>query len=357
MSSFIYSASPCRVIFGPGSSSKISEELSHQQLKAALIISTPYQKKEANEIERLLSINAVGVFAEAVMHTPITITERGVEIARAKQADCIVSVGGGSTTGLGKAISIRTGLPHISIPTTYAGSEMTPHLGETANGIKTTRSDPRIQPGTVIYDVNLTMTLPKALSATSGVNAIAHAAEALYAQDTNPIIRLLAKEGIRALAASLPIIMADGSDINARSMALYGAWLCGVCLGSTTMALHHKLCHVVAGSFNLPHAETHTILLPHTIAYNHPSISEANKDLAEVLPGAEGDSIRGLNNLIDKLGVERKLSEYGMEEDDIGKAAEIAMKNPYANPRMIEKEKIQELVRRAWAGEPARADL
>ncbi|KAJ5904885.1 maleylacetate reductase [Penicillium subrubescens] len=357
MESFTYTSSPSRVIFGYGASSKLPDELSRQGLRAALIISTPYQTAEANKIRDLLDLNAVGVFSEAAMHTPTDITEMALEVARRLEADCVVSVGGGSTTGLGKAISIRTSLPHICIPTTYAGSEMTPILGETTNGLKTTRRDPKILPAMVIYDIDLTVTLPQGLSATSGVNAIAHAVEALYAPDTNPIIRLLAKEGIRALAESLPAIVKDGSDISARSKALYGAWLCGQCLGSTAMSLHHNLCHVVGGSFNLPHAETHTILLPHTMAYNSPAVPVARRDLAEVLPGANGDPIKGLNSLLDRLGVKRALKDYGLKEEDIDRAATIAVKNQYSNPRNVEEESIRELIRRAWAGEPARSDL
>ncbi|KAH7074030.1 maleylacetate reductase [Paraphoma chrysanthemicola] len=357
MLSFVYNANPSRVVFKPGARSDIAAELARQDLKAALILSTPQQVNEASDIATLLGSSAAGIFSNATMHTPIAITNQALAQAKDKQADCVISVGGGSTTGLGKAISVRTGLPHISIPTTYAGSEMTPVLGETVDGVKTTRSDPRILPGTVLYDVDLTLSLPQKLSATSGVNAIAHAVEALYAPDTNPIIRLLAKEGIRALAEALPIIVIDGANLSARSTALYGAWLCGQCLGGTTMSLHHKLCHVVGGSFNLPHAETHTILLPHTIAYNAPAIPDANKDMAEVLPGAEGDCIVGLNKLIDRLGVGKALKDYGMKEEDIDKAAEIALRNPYANPRPIVQEKIRELIRRAWAGEEARSDL
>ena len=322
-----------------------------------MILSTAFQKLEALSVSQLLGTAAVGIFSEAIMHTPLPVTERGVQEARLKGADCIISIGGGSTTGLGKAISTRTGLPHISIPTTYAGSEMTPHLGETVDGAKTTRSDPAIQPATVLYDVQLTMSLPGGMSATSGVNAIAHAVEALYAPDTNPIIRLMALEGVRVLAASLPVIATDGSNAEARHQALYGAWLCGTCLGNTTMSLHHKLCHVIGGSFNMPHAETHTILLPHTIAYNVPSMPAVNADLASVLPCTDGNCITGLNNLLEKLGVGRALQSYGLKEGDLEKAAMIAVKNPYANPRPVEKEKIQKLLRRAWAGEAARADL
>jgi alcohol dehydrogenase class IV len=177
-------------------------------------------------------------------------------------------VGGGSTTGLGKAIALATGLDQIVVPTTYAGSEMTPILGQTERGVKTTQRSPAILPEVVIYDVDLTLTLPPALTATSGLNAIAHAVEALYAQDRNPIVSLMAEEGIAALARSLPVLVDAASDLAARSDALYGAWLCGACLGAVGMALHHKLCHTLGGSFDLPHAETHAVVLPHAVAYN-----------------------------------------------------------------------------------------
>ncbi|KAL9105408.1 MAG: hypothetical protein Q9187_008715 [Circinaria calcarea] len=291
------------------------------------------------------------------MHTPSHITEKAVEVAKAQKADSVVSIGGGSTIGLGKAISIRTGLPHICIPTTYAGSEMTPILGETAEGRKTTRSDPNILPGTVIYDVDLTLTLPPAMSATSGVNAIAHAVEALYARNTNPVTCLLAQEGIRTLAIALPEIMEEPSAQPARSKALYGAWLCGTFLGNVGIALHHKLCHSLGGSFNLPHAETHTIVLPHALSYNAPKAVEPMMRLAEALSDSNGDAIRGLNLLLTRLKVKRGLKDFGMREEDIDKATEIAFSNPYWNPREIEKGPLRELIRRCWAGEEARADL
>ncbi|RQM08425.1 hypothetical protein DH86_00000441, partial [Scytalidium sp. 3C] len=303
MDAFEYNAAPARVIFGHGTLTKLADEVKRLNLKAPLLLSTPQQINQAELLESHLkgSVDVAGIFTEATMHTPTNITEKALEYATSVKADCVVSIGGGSTIGLGKAISIRTGLPHICVPTTYAGSEMTPILGETEGGRKTTRSDPKILPGTVIYDVDLTMTLPAGMSATSGVNAIAHSVEALYARNTNPIINLLALEGVKSLASSLPEIVADPSSKSARSTALYGAWLCGTCLGSVGMSLHHKLCHTLGGSFNMPHAETHTIILPHALAYNAPAVPGAMAKLAEVLPGSEGDAIRGLNVLLKKL--------------------------------------------------------
>jgi alcohol dehydrogenase class IV len=360
MEAFEYNANPSRVVFGPGSIKKLPAELQRLNLSSPLLLSTAQQVSQAGDLEKILkdaSITPAGTYSNATMHTPSNITEEAMEFLKSKSADSVVSIGGGSTIGLGKAISVRTGLPHICIPTTYAGSEMTPILGETQDGKKTTRSDPKILPGTVIYDVDLTMTLPASLSATSGVNAIAHAVEALYAKNKNPIISLMAVEGTKALAESLPTIVEDPQNQAARERAQYGAWLCGVCLGSSAMALHHKLCHTLGGSFNLPHAETHTIVLPHALSYNAPAIPEAMKALAEALPGSEGDATKGLNLLLEKLKVKRALKDFGMEESGIDKAADIAVSNQYPNPRSVERDPIRELIRRAWAGESARADL
>jgi len=360
MDPFEYNANPGRVVFGPGSINKLPEEITRLGLKSPLLLSTPQQVDQVEDLSRILkaaSIEPAGIYSNATMHTPSHITDEALAFVQTKSADVVVSIGGGSTTGLGKAISIRTGLLHISIPTTYAGSEMTPILGETQDGRKTTRTDPKILPGVVIYDVNLTMTLPASLSATSGVNAIAHAVEALYAKNKNPIISLLAIEGTKSLAESLPEIIQNPSSQPAREKAQYGAWLCGVCLGSSSMALHHKLCHTLGGSFNLPHAETHTIVLPHVLSYNAPAIPDAMAKLASALPESDGDATKGLNILLGRLKVKRALKDYGMEEEDIDKAAEIAVSNQYPNPRKVEKGPIRELIRRAWAGEDARADL
>jgi len=360
MNPFEYNANPGRVVFGPGSIQKLPAEIQRLGLKSPLLLSTPQQVSQAEDLAKILNsanIKPAGTYTNATMHTPSHITEQAMTYLQQNAADCVVSIGGGSTIGLGKAISIRTGLPHICIPTTYAGSEMTPILGETQDGRKTTRSDPKILPGTVIYDVELTMTLPPALSATSGVNAIAHAVESLYASNTNPVIRMFALEGTRALATSLPTIVSTPSDKSARTKAQYGAWLCGVTLGSSAMALHHKLCHTLGGSFNLPHAETHTIVLPHALSYNAPAIPEQMADLASALPESNGDAVHGLNVLLEKLKVKRALKDFGMKEEDVDKATDIAMSAQYPNPRGLEREKIREVIRRCWAGEEARGDL
>ena len=287
------------------------------------------------------------------MHTPTAVTLEAMTYLRDVMADCIVSIGGGSVIGLGKALSIRTGLPHLCIPTTYSGSEVTPVLGETENGEKVTRSDSKILPATVIYDVELTMTLPTAICITSGINAMAHAIEALYAANTTPIISLMALEGIKALTEALPEVLSDSSSKSARQRALYGAWLCGTCLGNSSMGIHHKLCHMLGGSYGLPHSETHTILLPHSLAYNAPAIPRQMELLAPLFSGSDGDAVRGLNTLLDQLGAPRALKDFGLKESDLDDATQKALSARYPNPRELQADGIRELLGRAWAGLPA----
>lgn len=354
MDSFIYKSAPLRVVFGEGTSAKLAEEADLLGVRRALVLTTPGHESLGREMAERLGDRFAGLFAGAVMHTPVGVTEEVVKRAADARADGVVAVGGGSTIGLGKAISLRTGLPQIAIPTTYAGSEMTPILGQTRDGVKTTQSAPEILPKTVIYDVDLTLSLPVRIAAVSGMNAMAHSIESLYARDRNPIISLLATEAIGALAGALPEIARAPGDRDARSRALYGAWLSGVCLGSVGMALHHKLCHVLGGTFDLPHAETHAIVLPHAMAYNAVAVGDVEKQIAEALGASEAAA--GLYDLARRLGIPSGLREIGMPEAGIDRAADLAMANPYWNPRPLERGVIRELIARAWAGDRPRAD-
>jgi maleylacetate reductase len=350
MRSFSYTGLPARVVFGSGTISTLGDEMERLGCRRALLLSTPEQEASIAEIAAKLGERAAGLFSGAVMHTPVDVSERAAAMARDLGADCTVALGGGSTIGLGKAIALRTDLPQICIPTTYAGSEMTPIIGQTEGGSKTTQRTGKVLPEAVIYDVDLTLTLPPALSTTSGINAIAHAVEALYAQDRNPVISLMAEEAVAALARSLPAITQNPGDRDARADALYGAWLCGTCLGAVGMALHHKLCHVLGGTFNLPHAETHTIVLPHALAYNAAAAPQAMIALSRALGG--GAPARSLYDLAGRLGAKRALRDIGMPQDGIARATELALKNPYWNPRPLEADGIGALIARAWAGEP-----
>jgi len=350
MQEFTYTANPGRVLFGDGKIAALAEEVSRLGLSRALVLSTPQQESQARGVADALGGLCAGLFAGAVMHTPVAVTEQALRVVRETGADGIVAFGGGSTIGLAKAIALRTDLPQIAVPTTYAGSEMTPILGETEGGRKVTQSTSKVLPEVVIYDVALTLSLPPMLSGTSGINAIAHAVEALYAQSRNPIISLIAAEGIGALARALPRIAETPGDVAARSDAQYGAWLCGTCLGAVGMALHHKLCHTLGGTFELPHAETHTIILPHALAYNAPAVPDAIKRLRQAL-GAD-DPAAALYDLAGVVGAARALRDLGMPEGGIDRAVDLALANPYWNPRPLERDGIRNLLKRAWAGEP-----
>lgn len=349
---FIYQARPSRILFGQGKLSAAAEEVAALGSRRALVLCTPQQTPLAQQVAELLGPSAAGTFDGAVMHVPAELVAQGTSVARDLGADCLVAVGGGSTIGLAKALALASGLPILAIPTTYAGSEMTPIYGITENRLKRTGTDLRVLPKTVIYDPALYLSLPVQAAVTSGINAMAHAAEALYARDANPVSSLMAEDAIRALAAGLTSIVDDPAGIKARGTALYGAWLSGTVLGAVGMALHHKLCHTLGGTLNLPHAETHTVVLPHALAYNRGQAPQAMQRIARAL-GCD-DAPTGCYALASRLSAPLSLRELGMTEPDIDRVADIAAANPYWNPRPIERAELQALLHDAYEGRPPR---
>ena len=348
MLEFTYQTLPARVVFGPGRIAALREEVERLGARRALVLSTPGKRALAEDAARPLGPLCAGILARAVMHVPVEIAAEGRAEARRLQADCYVAIGGGTTIGLAKGIALETGMPIVAIPTTYSGSEVTPVQGLTEGGVKRTVRDPKLLPKTVIYDPELTLALPPAVSGPSGINAIAHCVEALYAQDANPITSLMAEEGIRALGASLPLVVQRPDDLAARAQALYGAWLAGTALGTVGMALHHKLCHTLGGSFNLPHAETHTLILPQAAAYNRSAAPEAMARIARALGAADAPSV--LFDLAQRLGAEMRLSAFGLSEADLDRAADLALETPYPNPAPITREGVRALLQDAYEG-------
>ena len=348
MRAFTYTALPTRVVFGVGALDKLGDEIERLGAQRALVLSTPEQRASAEDVARRIGSRAAGIYAKAVMHTPIETAEDARRVAAQLQADCCVAIGGGSTTGLGKAIALTSSLPILAIPTTFAGSEMTPIQGITADGVKKTVRDLRMLPKTVVYDPTLLLTLPVRIAGPSGINGIAHAVEALYAQEANPITSIMAEESIRALAHSLPTVVREPQNLEARAEALYGAWLAGLCLGTVGMALHHKLCHTLGGSFNLPHAETHTIVLPHATRYNAPAAPQAMQRIARAL-GVQ-DAASGLYDLAMAVDAPLSLEAIGMPKEGIDRAADLAVTNPYWNPQPLERGAIRALLQAAWEG-------
>jgi maleylacetate reductase len=342
---FTYVALPTRVVFGAGSAGQLATEVERLGARRVLLISTPGRAEMVKRLSKGLAL--AGVFDQAVMHTPIEAVRQARELAASVRADCCVALGGGSTIGFGKAIALSSELPVVAVPTTYSGSEMTTIWGISEGGAKKTGRDPRVLPKAVIYDPELTLELPRAVSAASGMNAIAHCAEALYAHDGNPVISLMAEEGIRALAGALPPLIAQPGDLRFRTEALYGSWLAGMTISTTSVALHHKLCHILGG-FGLPHAETHSIVLPHAVRYNQHAAPEAMARIQNAL--SRPDAAKGLYDLETRLGLAMRLADLGMPEADIERAARLAVEAPYPNPRKVEYEPVLRLLRDAYEG-------
>lgn len=350
MDQFTTTIPAMRVRFGAGVRHKVREEMEALGLKRALVLTTPQQAETGAEFVEALGPMAVGLFSRAAMHTPVPISEEATTTALSLGADCVLAIGGGSTTGLGKAIALRTDLPQIVIPTTYAGSEATGILGQTENGRKTTITTPKVQPEVILYDAELVRTLPVGMTVTSALNAMAHAAEGLYAQNRSPISTLLAIEGLRAFRDALPRVIANPEDLNARGETLYGAWLCGTVLGTVGMALHHKLCHTLGGSFDLPHAETHAIILPHAIAYNEQAAAKELAPIADLF-GAQSPGA-ALHAFSRRMNAPLALRDLGLVEADLDRATDLALQNPYWNPRPIEPAALRHLLQDAWTGTP-----
>ncbi|MFI5954408.1 maleylacetate reductase and hydroxyquinol 1,2-dioxygenase domain-containing protein [Cryptosporangium sp. NPDC051539] len=354
MRGFVYAARPVRVRFGAGALAELRAEIERLGRRRVLLVSGSSQPDVVSRAADVLGELVAARFGGAAMHTPVEVTDRALEAAG--DVDCVVSVGGGSATGLGKAVAVRRGIPQVVVATTYAGSEVTPTLGETSDGVKTTRSAPEILPATVLYDVDLTLGLPVGLSVTSGVNAMAHAVEALYSADANPAVSAMAVQSIGLLASGLRRIVVSPADPDARADALAGAWLAGTCLGAVGMGLHHKLCHTLGGSFGLPHAETHTVVLPHAMAYNASAAPEAMAEVAAALATGGGRRRRGADaaaamyDFVVELGGPTSLAQLGLTAADVPAAAELATARPYPNPREVTEDGITGLLTDALHG-------
>jgi maleylacetate reductase len=348
MDRFIFEIARLRVLFGAGRRADLPAEIDALGLRRALIIADPSLRAVAQELSDLLGSRSAGIHDQVVQHVPVAVAAAGAARAREVDADCTVCIGGGSATGLAKAITLETGLPIVALPTTYAGSEMTPIWGTTAEGEKRTGRDPRVQPRVALYDSELVAGLPPQVAGPSGMNALAHSVEALYAQNANPMMSSFGQESIRALAEALPKVVRNPRDLGAQSQAQYGACLAGILLGNVGMALHHKLCHVLGGSFNTPHAETHAVILPHVTAFNVEGSPDARSRLQAAL--GKSDVAYALWELGRATHAPRSLADLGLRESDLDRAAELATRTPYFNPRPVTRESIRKLLGDAFAG-------
>jgi alcohol dehydrogenase class IV len=350
---FVHEVPAARVVFAPGALDQVPAEVERLGSRRVLLIAGGYEKAYADRLDGQLGDRVIGRLEQIVMHVPADVARDAVLRARAADTDLLLCVGGGSATGLAKVVALDTGLPILAVPTTYAGSEMTPIWGLTEGARKTTGRDRRVLPRTVVYDPELTLSLPPDLSAASGMNALAHLVEALYAPDASPLVLLAAEEGVRALAAALPGVVTDPADPHARAGALYGAWLAGSALGTTTMGLHHKICHVLGGTYDLPHAATHAAVLPYVTAFNIPAAPQAARRLTTALRagGSEADDpAAALWDLGRRIGTPTSLGEIGFTTDLISDAARLVVDGRPRNPRPVNEPAVAELLRRACTG-------
>jgi alcohol dehydrogenase class IV len=346
--SFTYTALPGRVLFGVGALSRLPEEVDRLGAKRLLIVVDGAKKALAEEIGQQLGDRFAGTFSHLTAHVPIETALTVRQIAREASATCVVTVGGGSTTGLGKAIALESDISIIAIPTTYAGSEMTPVYGITSEGQKRVGRNARVLPKVVIYDPALTTSLPASVTGPSGMNAIAHCVEALYSKEANPITSLMAEEGIRALVQGLPKAVRNPEDLEGRTQALYGAYLAGAALAVTGMAIHHRICHVLGGTYGLAHGEVNSVILPHAITFNAHAAPEAIARVARA--AGVNDAAAGLFDFAAAIGAPTSLAGLGMQKSDLDGAAKLSIESPLWNPRPADFDAVRALLDDAYHG-------
>ena len=355
---FVHDSLPQRVCFGSGeAASQLTAQVGELGAANVMLIASPSEMHLAEQVAAYVPV-AIR-HDDVVMHVPVEVAERARRAAVDNGADALVSVGGGSTTGLAKAVAMTTGLPIIAVPTTSAGSEATPVWGLTEGAKKTTGIDERVLPRVIIYDAELTMSLPVDLSVASGLNALAHCVDSMWAPKADPVNAALAAEGIRALAEGLPKVVADPMALDGREQALYAAYLSAAAFASAGSGLHHKICHVLGGKYNLPHAQTHATVLPYVLAFNAPAAPEAARRIAAAFHGTAfngtafgGESaLGGLVELKQELNAPRALADYGFTEDSIAEAAQAILPSvPPSNPRPVTADDLRLLLRAAWSG-------
>ena len=348
MQPFVYDALPGRVVFGNGSVERVPDELLRMGASRILLIADRSAAGWADRLAERLGRTVVARVDDVRVHVPVEHAEAARNRAREVAADAIVTIGGGSATGLAKAVALELPIPILAVPTTYAGSEMTPIWGLTEGARKQTGRDPRVQPRTVVYDPVLTLSLPASIAGPSGMNAFAHCAEALYAPGANPITSLMAEEGIRTLTAGLPAVSAAPDDLDARGAVLIGAYLAGAAFGAAGSGLHHKICHVLGGAYDLPHAELHAIVLPHALALVAPLEPAAMARIASAI--GDPDAPGAVYDLDRRLGIPPSLVAIGLPGDRLDEAAELVTDAVVTGPGGVTRESIHALLVDAFDG-------
>ncbi|MYT73621.1 MULTISPECIES: maleylacetate reductase [unclassified Streptomyces] len=342
----VHETLPARVLIGPGARRTVPGECERLGVRRVLLVSTPSAATPADELADALGPRLAARFGRPAAHTPVAVTADALRLVDQVSADGVVAIGGGSAVGLAKALAVRTGIPQIAVPTTYAGSEATPVLGETENGVKTTRRAPDIAPGTIVYDPELTLTLPPGLTLTSALNALAHAVEALWAPDATPVSDALATEAAAGLLTALPLVLAEPAHPAHRGRLQSSAWLAGLCLAGTRMGLHHQLAHALGGTYDLPHAPLHALLLPHVMAFNLPSAPDAAARLSRATGGA--DPVAAVARLARSYDGPTTLAALGVPHDGLPTIAARVAAAPHPNPRPVTADSVTEILEAAF---------
>lgn len=343
-----------RVHFGRGRVGEyVAEEVKEHGARKVMLLASEREAAQAAQATGLVEI-ALN-WQEVIQHVPADLARRATVAAKEAEVDLILSVGGGSTTGLAKAIALETGIPVVAVPTTYAGSEATNMWGMTEEATKRTGLDVKVLPRAVIYDADLVATLPMGLAVASALNAMAHCVDSLWAPKADPINRVNALEGARALASALRRIHADPADVEARGEAFYGCYLAAVSFASAGSGLHHKICHILGGTFDLPHAETHATVLPHVLAFNAPAVPEVADRLAVALTGGQshpGGAVGALADLYREVDAPKALRDIGFTAEGVPEAVRRTLAVvPDSNPVVATGDNITQLLNNALAGE------
>ncbi len=355
MQAFVYDQNPSRIVFAPGALGRVGDEVERLGGTRVMLIHDAHTEGDADDVAGQLGERLACRWGEVAQHVPVELAERARAAATESSIDVVVSIGGGSSTGLAKAIALSHEVPIIAVPTTYAGSEQTTIYGLTGGIHKQTGKNPIVLPRVVVYDPELTLGLSPAVTGPSAFNALAHAINALAAAGSNPITSALALEGVRAIHGSLSTVMAQPGDVAARGNMLYGAALCGMALGATNTGLHHKLCHVLGGRFNLVHADAHSVILPHAVAFNAPALPGEMSRLAEAIGVPGGDPAVELWELARRSNVPTKLSQLAgrdgpLQRADLPGAAEAAAAEITINVRPVSEHDLLDLLERAYDG-------
>jgi maleylacetate reductase len=338
---FVHDSPGTRVVFGLGRADEATNEARRLGSRPILIAGAS-RSPQASSVRDRLQEAAIGTISAPRRHVPVEDATAARELAARVSADSIIALGGGSAIGLAKAIALSEPLPIVAIPTTYAGSEMTSVWGITDAGVKTTGRDNAVAPRTVIYDPELTVSMDRDITVASGLNALAHAIEALWAPARSPLAHVIAERAIEALVRGVPRAAAWDHDLEARADCLLGAWLAGAAFAVAGTSVHHKLCHVLGGRLDLPHAETHAVMLRHTVGFMAPRVRAAHSALSRVLGVTE--PVDALRDLIGELGGPFSLCELGVTHEQAMAVADEVDLTALAAPFVVSRSDIRQLL-------------